>query len=80
MIKELFAFRDKKVGYWSPFVHHSDATAQREFKQMVNHSNNEFVVQNYPDIDLYHIGSFDDQTGDLVSDVRYICNGSDVKE
>lgn len=76
----VYALKDVKVGFWKPFTQPNDAVAQREFDNLVNASNDSFIVQNYEDLELYKLGEFDDETGVLKSKVRYMLKGVDVKK
>lgn len=76
---KLYAIKDVKVGFWKPFVEPNGDVAIREFTTLVNSSGNDFVSQNYADLELWCLGSYDDKTGDIVSDVQYCIKGADVK-
>lgn len=80
MIKTLFALKDVKTGFWPPFTSHSDATAIRETAAAVNAEDKNFVASYPGDVQLFQIGAFDDQTGELTSDVKFIANAVDLKE
>lgn len=80
MISGVYALKDVKVGFWKPFTQPNDAVAKREFDNLVNGSADTFIVQNYQDLELYKIGSYDDETGVLTSDVQYLLKGVDVKK
>lgn len=79
MINGVFAIKDKKSCFWKPFCQPNDLVARREFDNMVN-SSNEFMQQNYADMDLYKLGTYDDETGVIESKVEFVCSGSDVKK
>lgn len=77
----VYAVKDSKTGaFWRPFTHVNDATAHREFSNMVNDRNNDFMQQNYGDLTLYKLGEFDDLSGELCSNVSFLCNACDVKK
>lgn len=77
---KLYSIKDNKVGFWKPFVSHNDAVASREFGNMINSSNDSFVKDNYADLDLYCLGTYDDNTGVITSDVQFICSGVSLKK
>lgn len=77
---KLFAIKDTKVGFWKPFVQPNDAVAVREFSNMVNSSVNSFVTDNYEDLELWSLGTYDEKTGEIVSDVQFICTGVSLKK
>ena len=76
----LYAIKDNKVGFWKPFIQPNEAVAVRDFSNMINHSDDGFVQQNYADLDLYQLGTYDDKTGVIVSDVKFIASGAGVKK
>lgn len=79
MMLGLYAVKDTKTTFWKPFTHHNDMSAQREFSSLVN-SNNELVASNVADFELWCLGSYDDVTGSIVSELKFICNGVSVKK
>lgn len=79
MIGKLYAIKDTKTTFWKPFVHHNDLSAQREFANLVN-SGNDLVASNVEDFELWSLGTYDDVTGTIVSDVVFVCNGVSVKK
>ena len=76
---KIFAIKDVKVGFMQPFIQVNEAVAVREFSNIVN-SGTSLVSLNYQDMELYCLGTFSQDTGELVSDVSYVCKGVDVKE
>lgn len=76
---EIYAMKDTLVGYMQPFYQANKHVAMRNFKITVNHpeSNLKDIAHN---IELYKIGTFDDQTGEITNDIEYICKGIDVLE
>ena len=79
MITGLYCIKDTKTTFWKPFVHHNDLSAQREFSNLVN-SGNELVSANVEDFELWCLGTYDDVTGAIVSELKFICNGVSVKK
>lgn len=75
----LYAIKDTLVGFLQPFIQPNDATATREFANMVNKSQSAVSV-NYQNMELYKLGSYDSDTGIVISDVQYLVKGADVKE
>lgn len=80
MIQNVYAIKDTKSCFWKPFCQPNDLVARREFDNLVNSSNNEFMQQNYADMELYKLGTYDDANGAIESNVEFICSGSDVKK
>lgn len=75
----LYAIKDVKVGFWKPFVQPNEGVAIREFSNLVNSPGNDFVAQNYADLELWCLGTYDDVTGEISTEVEYIVKGADVK-
>ena len=76
----LYAIKDNKVSFWRPFTQPNEAVAIRDFSNMINHSNDDMVKQNYADLDLYQLGTYDEHTGEIVSDVKFVAAGASVKK
>lgn len=76
----LYAIKDNKVSFWKPFTQPNEAVAVRDFLNLINHSNDDFVKQNSCDLDLYQLGSYDEHTGEIVSDVKFVASGASVKK
>lgn len=77
MIYGIFAIKDVKVGFMQPFIQVNDAVALREFTNIVN-SGSSVVSANYTDMELYRIGSYNQDTGLIESKVDFLIKGSDV--
>lgn len=73
----IFAIKDVKVGFMQPFIQVNEAVAVREFSNIVNRGES-LVSQNYSDMELWCLGSYDQDTGSIESDVRYVVKGTDV--
>lgn len=65
MLLKIYSIRDAKAEIFNlPFFKNTHGEAERDFTNLVN--NPESMVGKYPDdYDLYHLGSYDDQTGIL---------------
>lgn len=79
MIYGLYAIKDTKVGFMQPFIQVNDDVAVREFRNIVN-SSNSLVSANYTDMELYQLGSYNQDTGLVESKVSFIVKGADVKD
>lgn len=75
----VYCIKDTKVGFMNPFVQPNDAVAVREFSNLVNSDGKSTVSVNYEDMELYKLGSYDQNTGVIVSEVNYLVKGADVK-
>ncbi len=78
MINNLYFIKDSLVGFKPPFVAPNDAFAIRMFSSLVNSIENNDVKSNPGDYQLFCAGSFDDKTGELTSDVKFIVNAIDL--
>lgn len=58
----VYSYRDAKVGFGQPIVDSNDLSAKRGFAYAINNSTGVMGFQP-GDFDLYHIGSFDSETG-----------------
>lgn len=76
----IYCIKDTKVGFMNPFVQPNDAVACREFANLVNSHGNSVVSVNYEDMELYKLGSYDQNTGVIVSEVTYLIKGADVRK
>lgn len=74
----MYSYRDTKVGFMPPQCDQNDLTAKRGFAFAVN--NNKGVMNFAPkDYDLYKVGFFDTNSGEVISQVpELICSGSQV--
>lgn len=76
MIKGLYCVRDVKAGnYWPPIAHVNDEVAKREFG-MLCHTPDVAYLAN--DLQLYKVGTFNDQTASIDVCNEFICNCVDV--
>lgn len=78
MIMEIYAIKDTKVGFMQPFYLQNNAVAIRAFTNARNSTQANEVNTNPEDKELWHLGSFNDQTGAITSDIAYICKAEDV--
>lgn len=63
MVHKAFSIRDSKGEVFNPpFYKHTHGEAERDFTSLVRDEKS--MVSKYPeDFDLYHVGTYDDQTG-----------------
>ena len=74
----VYSVKDTKVSFSTPFYSHSDETAIRSFAEAVNSETPNAVKQYVEDKQLYRLGSFDDDTGVITSDIAFLVYGLDV--
>jgi len=62
---QIYSIRDSKAGIFNtPFYQSSHGEAERSFHQLVRDPKS--TVSQYPeDFDLYHLGTYDDQSGKM---------------
>lgn len=75
----IYAIKDVKVGFMQPFIQVNDGVAVREFRNIVN-SSNSVVSANYTDMELYQLGTYNQDTGLIESNVSFLIKGADVKD
>lgn len=77
MVNTAYAVKDNLSDKFNGIIFfNSEAEAKRAFKSNVN--NIEIWRDNPGDFDLYMIGTFDDETGELHTQLTKICNGRSV--
>ena len=75
----MYAFRDTKIGFMQPFLQQNEAVAMRTLKMAVNDENSQIRAM-ADDIQLYQIGTYDDETGEVKADLKFVANAIDHKE
>lgn len=77
--RDLFAVKDVKSGrFAAPFLADNIQVAKRNVAWAMKDQTTAFF--NFPeDYQLYKLGSFDEQTGELVSDVLFVANLTEFK-
>ncbi len=79
MKHRLYSIRDKHIGFNAPNIHANDMAAKRHFKDLCQSGN--VISYNTDDFDLYHVGEFDDETGELTAIMPvFVVAGSSYKE
>lgn len=73
----LYAVKDVKSSYWSPMAVVNDAIAIRDFTGFVNHKEAAHIAK---DLELWRLGTYDELTGIIESNVEYVCAYRDVAE
>lgn len=79
MKTNIYAFRDTKIGFMQPFLQQNEAVAMRTLKMAVNDEHSQ-IRNMAEDIQLYQLGTYDDDTGEIVPEVKFIANAIDHKE
>lgn len=78
---KVFAMHDRKSGeYFGISVWPNEELYKRSLVADVNDPNPRNLLSNHPaDFDLFCLGTFDQKSGSIVSDISYLCSCSDLK-
>ena len=79
---KIYSIKDLKEGKFAqPFYFINDAMAKRALFGSVNYGEKgKSTLADYPtDYDLYKLGEYDEKTGELKTDIKFICNAGDLK-
>lgn len=75
----IFAIKDVKSGFTSIFPRTNELLAQRDFAGAVNGAPNQLNM--FPeDFELWQIGEFNIQSGEVTNNLKFITNAISVKE
>ena len=79
MILKIYAIKDTVVGaYMQPFYLHNNNEAKRAFANAVNDEKSE-ANKTYKDLQLWCLGTYNNETGLIESKIEYIMNGIEAK-
>ena len=73
----LYCVKDVKSSMWKPFCVVNDPVAIREFALLVKSPQCSDIAN---DLELWRLGTFDELTGAIDSNVEYVCAFRDVME
>lgn len=78
MFVKVFTMRDRKSGmYGNPFVSHNDQTAKRDFYAFCKLPQNAYLSG---DMELYSLGEFDSDSGEIKAyKPEFICGGEVIE-
>lgn len=76
---KIYAIKDAKIGFMQPFYLQNDGVAVREFTNARNEVAKNIVNTNPEDKELWCLGEFDDTTGQISSEIRFLTKAEDVK-
>ena len=76
MIHELYAVKDTLVGFSQPFPMQNEAVALRSFSGAASSPQQNNVNTNPEHKQLWYIGTFDDVSGALVANPRYVADAT----
>lgn len=75
---KIYSIKDTKVAFMQPFYQANQAVAIRNFNNAVNAKETNNINQNADDMELWELGEFDDQTGEIKSEVKYVIKANDL--
>lgn len=79
MKTNIYAFRDTKIGFMQPFLQQNEAVAMRTLKMAVNDEHSQ-IRGMAEDIQLYQVGYYNDETAEIIPELKFIANAIDYKE
>ena len=77
---KIYSIKDTKVAYMQPFYQNNEAVAVRNLANAVNSSQLNNINQNLEDMELWQLGEFDDQTGEITSEIKFVVKAIDLKK
>lgn len=77
---KLYSIKDTKIGYMAPFIQQNKACAIRTFKNMRNASQPNAVNTNPEDKELWELGTYDEETGEIKPNLAFIGKAEDYVE
>lgn len=81
MIVKIYALKDIKVAFKSPVVMHNDEEMKRACSFIVNSGDKQNEICLCPqDYELWCLGDYDDVTGHIIPEPRFICNLLELKQ
>lgn len=77
---ELFSVKDTKAGRFTGVVMFPNRqVARRAFTTAVNDKASQSLLSQYPeDAQIFCVGTFDDESGELVQTSEFVCNALDL--
>lgn len=78
MIMKIYAIKDTKIGFMQPFYLQNDGVALREVTNAANEPQKNSVNTNAEDKELWLLGTFNDLTGEVTSEIRHLACVKDL--
>lgn len=73
----IYAVKDTIQGaFMNPFYLQNDQVAMRSFKNTIESEQMNTIKMNAKDMQLYKLGEFEEETGEIKSEVKFLVNGS----
>lgn len=78
----LYSIKDTKLGkYCQPFTAPNDDIAKRMLASTMLDNNPNNGIRNFPeDYQLYKLGKYDEDTGELITETKFIVNATEYKK
>lgn len=77
---KIYSVKDTITGvYMHPFYQKNDAQAKRSFSTATNSPEANDLARYWENTELYCLGEWNDETGEIKTGIYYICKGADVK-
>lgn len=76
---EMYAFKDVLIGFMEPFLQQNRAVAIRSFRQTMLRED-AGIARYQKDIELWKLGTFNEETGEITPSLEYIMAGRDVQK
>lgn len=78
---KIYAIKDVKVGeFQNPFYQRTNAEAVRSVTAAVNAKEENHYTKFYNDYELWCLGTFNMETGEIISKLEHVANCADLKE
>jgi len=77
---KLYALKDVKIGFMNPWPCQNDPVAIREFTRGANDTQPNSINTDIEDKELWGLGEYNDETGVITPNVRFICRATEVKQ
>lgn len=77
---KIYAIKDTKIGFMTPIYYPNDAVALRDVTNAANSKEKNAVSENIEDKELWKLGEFDDQSGEITNDIEFILRAIDLKK
>lgn len=72
----VYSVKDKKIGYMNTWCAENDNVAKRDFGDAINDPRSTLNRHPY-DMELWRVGTWNDKTAEIKSDIEYLCSGVD---
>lgn len=74
----IYALKDVKCGFMNPMTFKNDELANRAYKNMLADNQPNLVTMNPEDFELWCLGNYDQDSGIIKSDVRFVASATSI--